>query len=302
MVQRGTTKKGNLNAANVYAAQIDAVHAQRARIYGEQQNSDLWGEQANRFALDPHRVIDENLEALAGYIQPNDVVIDVGGGAGRLSLPLALGCRQVINAEPSTGMGSQFTRLAAEAGISNATWLQTDWNDAEGFQGDVVITADVTYFVREIVPFIQKLAAKASRRVIIAVWSIPPPNRGSRLFQLVHEEEQQPYPGHRELLAVLWEMGILPDIRVLPSPPWWDVKFHQSRDEALESSLERLRPEDAARARAIIEDRFDELFLGTPQGFQPVRRPEIRELLITWETALSGSNRYPGGHELADKP
>ena len=288
MGSRDTTKKGNMKAPNVYAAQVDAVHAQRTRIYGERQNSDLWGDQANRFALDPHRVIDQNLEALAGYIQPSDVVIDVGGGAGRLSLPLALGCRQVINAKPSTGMGSEFTRLSAQSGISNATWLQANWNDAEGIQGDVVITADVTYFVREIVSFIQKLAAKASRRVIIAVWSIPPPNRSSRLFRLVHGEEQEPYPGHRELLAVLWEMGILPDIRVLPSPPWWDVEFHQSRDEALESALWRhqwLRPEDAARARAIIEDHFDELFHGSPQGFQPVWRPEIRELLITWETA-----------------
>ena len=153
-----------MKAPNVYAAQVDAVHAQRTRIYGERQNSDLWGDQANRFALDPHRVIDQNLEALAGYIQPSDVVIDVGGGAGRLSLPLALGCRQVINAKPSTGMGSEFTRLSAQSGISNATWLQANWNDAEGIQGDVVITADVTYFVREIVSFIQKLAAKGLSR------------------------------------------------------------------------------------------------------------------------------------------
>jgi cyclopropane fatty-acyl-phospholipid synthase-like methyltransferase len=277
-----------MKPANAYAAQVDAAQAQRARIFGGQQQGDLWGGQAHRFALDPHRVIDENLDALAGYIQPDDLVIDVGGGAGRLSLPLALGCRQVINAEPSTGMGSEFMRLAAEAGISNATWHQTDWNDAEGIQGDVVITADVTYFVREIVPFLQKLAATAGRRVIIAVWSIPPPNRSSRLFRLVHGEEQEPYPGHRELLAVLWEMGILPDVRVLPSPPWWDVEFHQSRNEALESALGRhqwLRPEDAARARTILEDRFDELFHQSPQGFQPVWRPEIRELLITWETA-----------------
>ena len=282
--------KGNMKATDVYAAQVEAVRAQRARIYGEQQDGDPWGDQANRFALDPHRVMDGNLEALAGYIQPNDVLIDVGGGAGRLSLPLALGCRQVINAEPSTGMGSQFSRLTAEAGISNATWLQTDWIDAKGIQGDVVITADVTYFVREVVSFVRKLAATASRRVIIAVWSIPPPNRSSRLFQLVHGEEQEPCPGHRELLAVLWEMGLLPDVRVLPGLPWWDVQFHQSRSEALESALGRhqwLRPDDAARARDMLEDRFDELFRWSPQGFQPVWRPEIRELLITWETGIT---------------
>ena len=275
-----------MNVSDDYAARVDAVHAQRTRIQGEQVDGDSWGDQANRFALDPRRVVDQNLEAVASYIQPSDVVIDVGGGAGRLSLPLALRCRQVINAEPSPGMGDQFTRLAAESGIFNATWRQTEWDNAEDIQGDVVITADVTYFVREIVPFVQKLVATASRRVIIMVWSIPPPNRGSRLFRLIHGEEQEPYPGHRELLPALWEMGLLPDIRVLPSPPWWDVQYYQSRSEALESALgphQWIRPEDAARARAIVEDRFSELFHESPQGFQPVWRPEIRELLITWE-------------------
>lgn len=276
-----------MNPADAYAARVDAVLAQRVRIYGEGQKVDPWGEQASRFALDPHRVLDGNLEAIAGYIQPGDVVIDVGGGAGRVSLPLALRCRKVVNLEPSAGMGAEFTRLAAAAGISNASWLLPDRNDAKGIRGDVAVTADVTYFVRDIVPFIEKLTATARRRVILAIWSIPPPNRSARLFRLVHEEEQELYPGHRELLPVLWEMGILPDIRVLPSPPWWDIQFHKSRDEALESALWRhqwLRPEDEARAREIIEAHFDQLFQVSTQGIQPIWRPEIREMLITWET------------------
>ena len=231
-------------------------------------------------------MVDENLDAIADYIQPDFVVIDVGGGAGRISLPLALRCSEAINAEPSTGMGTHFARLAADAGISNASWLQPDWYDAKGIQGDVVITADVTYFVRDIVPFVEKLTATARRRVIIAVWSIPPPNRSTRLFQLVHGEKQEPYPGHQELLPVLWEMGLLPEIRVLPCPPWWDVQIHQTRDEALEAALgwqQRLGTEEAARARAIIETHFDELFHKFSRGFQPVWRPEVRELLITWK-------------------
>ncbi len=276
-----------MNPADAYAARVDAVLAQRVRIYGEGQKVDPWGEQAPRFALDPHRVLDGNLEAIAGYIQPGDTVIDVGGGAGRVSLPLALRCREVVNLEPSAGMGAEFTRLAAVAGISNASWLPPGQNDAKGIRGDVAVTADVTYFVRDIVPFIEKLTATARRRVILAIWSIPPPNRSARLFRLVHEEEQELYPGHRELLPVLWEVGILPDISVLPSPPWWDVRFHQSRDEALESALWRhqwLRPEDEMRAREIIEAHFDQLFQVSTQGIQPIWRPEVREFLITWET------------------
>ncbi len=276
-----------MNPANAYAVRVDAVLAQRVRIYGEGQKVDPWGEQAPRFALDPHRVLDGNLDAIAGYVQPDDVVIDVGGGAGRVSLPLALRCREVVNLEPSAGMGAEFTRQAAAAGISNASWLPGGQNDAKGIRGDVTVTADVTYFVRDIVPFIEKLTATARRRVILAIWSIPPPNRSARLFRLVHGEEQELYPGHRELLPVLWEMGILPDIRVLPSPPWWDVQFHQSRNEALESALWRhqwLRPEDEARARDIIEAHFDQLVQVSTQGIQPIWRPEVRELLITWET------------------
>ncbi len=37
------------------------------------------------------------MEAITSYVQPEDTVIDVGGGAGRVSLPLALCCQEVIN-------------------------------------------------------------------------------------------------------------------------------------------------------------------------------------------------------------
>lgn len=46
-----------MNPADAYAAQVDAVHAQRTRIYDEEQNGDLWADQAPRFALDPRRVL-----------------------------------------------------------------------------------------------------------------------------------------------------------------------------------------------------------------------------------------------------
>src|SRR2546428_8891323 len=80
-----------MTAAEIYATRIDAVHAQRARLHGAPPPSDPWeGPVARRFRADPHRPLDANLAVLASYTRPEDVLLDVGGGAGRVALPLAL--------------------------------------------------------------------------------------------------------------------------------------------------------------------------------------------------------------------
>jgi SAM-dependent methyltransferase len=282
-----------MTAAETYAACIDAVNAQRTRLHGEQPPGDPWGGPvAQRFRYDPRRRLDANLEVIASYMRPEDVVIDVGGGAGRLSLPLALRCREVINVDSSPGMGKEFAELAAEAGISNARFVQANWLEAEGIQGDVAITANVTYFVRDIVGFIEKLATAARRRVVITVWSVANPNQGTKLFHLVYGEEQATVPGYRELLPVLWELGILPDVQVLPGLPQvpggpMGARLPQRQEEAVELALQGqwLGPKEQGRARRLIEGRFQELFAPSPEGFRPLWRQDAHELLITWETA-----------------
>ena len=92
---------------------------------------------------------DSNLLAVASYVHQEDSVIDVGGGAGRVSLPLGLRCREVINVDPSSGMKAEFEESAAEAGLSNTQFVQSDWSSVVGVSGDLVITANLTYFVRD---------------------------------------------------------------------------------------------------------------------------------------------------------
>src|SRR3989442_8146804 len=158
-----------MTAAETYAARIDAVRAQRARLHGAPPPDDPWeGPVAQRFRFDPHRPLDANLAVLASYMRPEDVLLDVGGGAGRVALPMALRCREVITVDASPGMGVEFTAAVGEASIPNARFVHANWLEAEGLQGDRARTANVTYFVREIVPFITKLAA-SRRRVMITV-------------------------------------------------------------------------------------------------------------------------------------
>ena len=281
-----------MTAAETYAACIDAVRAQRARLHNAQPPDDPWsGPIALRFRADPHRPLDANLAVLASHIRPEDVLLDVGGGAGRVALPLALRCREVTVVDASPGMGAEFAAVAAAASIANAHFVHANWLEADSLQGDVTLTANVTYFVREIVPFVRHLASAARRRVMITVWSVANPNQNAVLFRLVYGEEQAPVPGYRELLPVLWELDILPEVHVLPGVPAvpggnMGARLPQTPEDAVQLALQGqwLGPQEHARARRLIEERFSELFASRPEGFRPLWRQEAREMLITWET------------------
>ncbi len=275
-----------MTAAEKYAALSDAVNSQRARVYGTDPRSDPWtGQLARLFRFDPHRKPDANLQVIASYVQPEDVFIDVGGGAGRVSLSMALRCREAIVVDPPPGMGGEFEASKAQAGITNARRIQSGWLDATGIQGNVVFSADVAYFVRDIVPFVRKLESASTGRVIIALWSVSPPDRNAQLFQLVYGEEQALVSGYRDLLAVLWDLGILPEVRVLPDPPWWEHEVLETREDALQLALHGrwLKAEDRDRAHPILEEHFNRLFSRDTAGFHPRWRSPSRELLITWE-------------------
>ena len=138
------------SAVEHYAARVDAVLAQRTRIRGSQPPGDLFAgvrPGAPLLTVEPHQPLGENLAILASYIEPGDVVVDVGGGAGRISLALALRCRAVINVDPSAAMGSAFLANAAQAGIDNARFIKGDWLEIEPPAGTVALVNHVTYRV-----------------------------------------------------------------------------------------------------------------------------------------------------------
>jgi len=276
-----------MTAAEAYAAMLDAVEAQRRRVLGNPPEDRWSGPRARGFRQDPRRGLDSSLEVIASYVQPDDVLVDVGGGAGRYGLPLALRCRELVNIEPSAGMAAEYEASAAEAGIRNARLIRADWLGAEGVEGDVTLACHVTYFVREIVPFVRKLSEASRRRVIVDVLSVPPPNQTARLFELVFGEPMCLRPGHRELLAVLWEMGIFPDVRVLPDR--WGRNaggLPQTREQAVEGAVATLDAHGLPHVRQAVESRLDQLFQRIPRGFAPTyRQGGTREMLITWEPA-----------------
>ena len=287
-------------AVDRYTARVDAVLAQRTRLRGPQPPGDLFAALPAGHPLlktDPCRPLDQNLEIIASYIDPDDVVIDVGGGAGRVSLTLALRCREVINVEPSVAMGAGFTANTIQAEISNARVIAGDWLTVDLPVGTVALVNHVTYLTREIVPFIEKLERAGRRRVLITVNSPPPPSWHRVLYHLVHGETEEVVPGHAELVHVLWELGILPDFRVLPLPAARPIIPVPTREAAVAGEVARFGGDQWAlwplgsdleqRLRHLLEARFDELFAAGPDGFIPRWITPGREILITWQPATA---------------
>jgi hypothetical protein len=293
-------------AADQYAARVDAVLAQRTRLRGPQPPGDLFaGLPADHPLLkaDPRRPLDPNLEIIASYMTPDEGVIDVGGGAGRVALPLALRCREVINVEPSGAMGTGFPANASQAGITHARLIARDWLTSDPPAGTVALVNHVTSLTREIVPFSKKLERVGRRRVLLTVNRPPPPSWHCVLYHLVHGETEEVVPGHVELVNVLWELGILPDIRVLPLPAGRPILPAPTRAAAIAGEMARFGgdqwtfwPLGAAldqRLRGLLEARLDELFAAGPEGFSPRWMTPGCEILITWQPNRGAESLFP---------
>src|SRR5688572_20710435 len=228
-----------MSAADIYRSRVDAVVAQRTRLRGDQPAGDLFdGLPKDHLLLvtDPRRPLEPNLQVLASSIRPDDVIVDVGGGAGRYSLPLAPLCREVIDVDPSGAMLAGFEASAQRAAITNVRTVRSAWPMPNPPRGTIALVTHVTYLTRDIVPFLEALSTTVSRRVLLTVNDPPPPSRHRVLYQLLHGEPEEIVPGHAELTAVLQELGADPDVVHLPDPAVQLPTF-PTRDAGIRSAI-----------------------------------------------------------------
>jgi SAM-dependent methyltransferase len=275
-------QEDQMPAVRRWRERVEAHDAQTLRVQqaAEWTGGSLFDRNTSTWEADPRRTGDPIVERLARFVSADMTVLDVGGGAGRYALPLALRCRHVTVVEPSEAMLRALDTGAKEAGITNVSVAPQTWEEARVEPADVVLCANVLYGPAEIVPFVRKLEAHARGSVLVLLSMQSPLSAFSPLWSFVHGEARSDPPALPELLDVLWEMDIYPDLTMIheasrPAAPNTGVAL-----ELLRRAL-YVRPGSPEDARLKAAAR--ELLIETPHGVTVRDARPRRQGLLIWQ-------------------
>lgn len=185
---------------------------------------DFYGPVSSMFRADPQRTDDPVLEALLEIARPNDRWLDIGAGAGRFALPLALRVREVVALDPSAGMLAALREEIVAHGIANVRpvegrWPLDDPRAAAELRADVALIAHLGYDVEAIGPFVAAMEAAASRLCVAVLMERQPSAVADAFWPPIHGEERVPLPALGDFLRLLEAMGRPFEVRRFPRPP-----------------------------------------------------------------------------------
>ena len=223
---KAAPRRGRTAAARLESAWADRVRANReqAERVRETQTGDFYAPVSALFVADPRRTGEPALDALLASAQPEETWLDIGAGAGRYALPLALRVRSVIAVEPSAGMRRALRTGLGEHGIANVRVVAATWPAGLDELGalpaaDVSLIAHVGYDIEEIGPFLDAMESATGDRCLAVLTDRSPASVADPFWPLVHGETRVPLPALPELVALLRARGCETEvIRVERSP------------------------------------------------------------------------------------
>jgi SAM-dependent methyltransferase len=209
-------------AEAAWAARVRAHHEQTARVRETPEGGDFYAPVSRTFISDPRRTDDEVLDHLLPLAVAGESWLDIGAGAGRYALPLALRAREVIALDPSPAMLAALRDQAAEHGIANVRTVEARWpvDPAAGPAptADVALIANLGYDVEAIGPFLDAMEVAAGRLCVAILVDRPPARPAHAFWPPVHGEKRAELPALDDFLDLLRARGHAPrEVRV-PRP------------------------------------------------------------------------------------
>jgi len=243
-------------AIAAWGARVRAHHEQTARVRETPEAADFYAPVTQVFIADPRRTDDDVLDQLLPLARPGETWLDIGAGAGRYALPLALRVRAVIALDPSPGMLAALREQAAEHGIANVRVVEGRWpvdpSAGPAPTADAGLIANLGYDVEAIGPFLDAMEAAAGR-LCVAILADGQPSRPAHAFWLpVHGEERAELPALDAFLELLRARGRDPREARVPRP----ARGFPTRDELTRWLRSQLfiapgSAKDAVLARAL---------------------------------------------------
>ena len=213
------------------ADRLESAWAQRVREnrdqaerFRETQTPDFYAPVSSLFVADPRRTDEPALAALLASATEDEVWLDIGAGAGRYALPLALVVREVIAVEPSAGMRGALRTGMGEHGIANVRVVAGAWPESLERLGDlpaadVAMIAHVGYDIEAIGPFLDAMEAATRERCVAVLTDRSPASVADPFWPLVHGEDRVPLPALPDLLEVLHSRGRETEVIRVERPP-----------------------------------------------------------------------------------
>ena len=189
-----------------------ANREQAERLREESDGGDHYRPLASAFRADPYRTGDSALETLRDIALHDDTWLDIGAGAGRFALPLALHVQQVIAIEPSPAMRSELANLQIEHGITNIDVRDQRWpSEDPAISGiaDVALISHVGYDIEPIGAFLDTMDRAATRECLALLFDRAPGSLFWQVWPTIHGEEHARLPGAREFIELLEARGSL---------------------------------------------------------------------------------------------
>ncbi len=259
----GAAGTGAVELEMAWAARVRANREQAERVREGPAGDDFYAPVSSMFVADPRRTDDPVLGALLAFACPGERWLDVGAGAGRFALPLALAVGEVIALEPSPAMRTALEQEAARHGIANvrtiaAAWPPDDPALAEAVRADVVLVAHLGYDIEAIGPFLDALEAAARVSCVAVLAEGSPVTPALPFWPPVHAEERIVLPSLPDFLALLEARGRAVQLTRVERAS----RAYPSRDAALAWLRNQLFIAEGSaaddRLLATLEDRLEE--------------------------------------------
>ena len=238
----------------------------------------FWDRRAGRYAASVKAADDDRdpfLRRLRRATGPTSTAIDVGAGTGRFAIRLAAGIGHVTAVDPSEAMLAILQDDARSAGAANITSVHATWEEADTSAADVVFSAFVLPLVPDAPRFLQKLDAMAREHAFLYLGAFSGDAVLDPLWRHFHGAPRAPGPSHLDALAVLGELGIEPDVRVVELP---NRRRFATIGEAADYYGDALLVGDAPDVRRELEGLLSNWLLG--------RRGALRSPLRTLPAAI----------------